>query len=107
MSRLWHRLRRGGFSLHEASPRPPSGSWPWRVACTHSGRLACGGRELGFRDGAQPWELRRISLALAMLSRGTDDCGWLVLGAAGMRWRQLLRQGAGQRVKQEMAGAEV
>jgi hypothetical protein len=30
ISRLWHRLWRGGFCLHEASLGPPGSSWPWR-----------------------------------------------------------------------------
>lgn len=38
---------------------------------------------------------------------GTGGHGWLASGVRGMGCRQVLRQKAGQRVKQEMPGAEV
>ena len=38
---------------------------------------------------------------------GTSGYGWLACGVPGMGWGQVLRQGAGHRVKQEMPGAEV
>ena len=54
--------------------------------------------------------VRRSELDLGLpglRTPGTDDRAWLALGAAHMRWWPWLRQGAGQRVKQAMAGAEV
>jgi hypothetical protein len=38
---------------------------------------------------------------------GTGGYRRLAYGVLGMGWRQVLRQKAGQRVKQEMPGAEV
>jgi hypothetical protein len=38
---------------------------------------------------------------------GTGGYGWLPYGVPGMGWRRVLRQRAGQRVKQEVPGAEV
>jgi hypothetical protein len=43
----------------------------------------------------------------ALRTPGTDGRAWLARSARGMRWEQVLPQGAGQRVKQEMAGAEI
>ena len=43
----------------------------------------------------------------ALRTPGTDGRLWLAGGVPGMRWGQVLRQGAGQRVEQVMAGAEV
>jgi hypothetical protein len=45
--------------------------------------------------------------ATGLRTPGTGGHGWLASGIRGMGCRQVLRQEAGQRVKQEMPGAEV
>ena len=45
--------------------------------------------------------------AAGLRTPGTGGHGWLASGVRGMGCRQVLRQEAGQRVKQEMPGAEV
>jgi hypothetical protein len=59
---------------------------------------ATGGRRPGRPRPRRPAGLR---------TPGTDRRVWLARGVPGVRWRQVLRQGAGQRVEQEMAGAEI
>ena len=56
----------------------------------------------GWRD--LPYAATR---AVGLRTPGTGGHGWLASGVRGMGWRQVLRQKAGQRVKQEMPGAEV
>ena len=69
ISRLWHRLwARWSLFMRPAPGRRVvlgRGEWLARIL---AGRRAAGG-ELGSRDGSAARELRRISLALAMLSR--------------------------------------
>jgi hypothetical protein len=58
------------------------------------------------RGGRRPGRPRPRRLA-GLRTPGTDRRVWLARGVPGVRWRQVLRQGAGQRVEQEMAGAEI
>ena len=48
-----------------------------------------------------------IAAAAGLRVPGTGGYGGLACGVPGLGWRQVLRQRAGQRVEQEMPGAEV
>jgi hypothetical protein len=109
--------------------RPVSQDTALRISCRIGAALEVGARDLitaaesvicarGGRDGPSGWGVitatrRRLPgqarprRPVGLWTPGTADHAWLARGAAGMRRRQVLRQRAGQRVKQEMAAAEV